>query len=207
MYTFPIYYFPPVSWFAACMGESNILLEVNIPYRKQRLTTRTWIQTANGALALVIPVGRKHHQLHIRDKQISYQEKWMLAHWRSISFAYKNSPYFEYYQEELQPLFQTEVPLLCDHLCACLHTSFALLGWEVSLSLSPSISPPLPSQFVQSHDLSSHEITQRIGAYPYQQVFDPFLPNLSILDVLFNLGPESGGYLRKIRQAIDAHFH
>ena len=107
----PVFYLPPVSWFARFIAQEDITLEQYENFPKQTYRNRANIYGANGKLSLIIPIKHTGDRL-MKDIQISYAENWQKLHWKSIKTAYQSSPYFEYYEDKLQSIFETREPSL-----------------------------------------------------------------------------------------------
>ncbi|MCI4670012.1 MAG: WbqC family protein [Bacteroidia bacterium] len=193
----PVCYFPPVHWFAAICSEEEILLEVCQHYRKQQLTSRTHILVANRVLPLTIPVKRRGAKIPIKDKKISLEENWALQHWRSLESAYKNSPFFEYYDEEIKAeIFNREENLL-NYLMSHISLMNSLMGITTRISFTEKyVERDSPFQDLRGDfDSGAKNLPSWFNPRPYPQVFGEFQAGLSILDLLFNLGPESKAFL------------
>lgn len=199
MKIFPVYYFPPVSWFAALSAETEVVLEQWIHFRKQQYTTRCYIRGANKVQLLSLPIVRDGEQVPLCKKQVSYEQGWQKDHWRGIESAYRSAPYFEYYEHEFAGFFREKHDTL---LGFHLHVLPFLLRWlnlEVRYTLSDKFTGP---EFWSGDLRDAFDPSGKPPAWfrcePYTQVFgEDFVPDLSILDLLFNLGPESGAYLRR----------
>lgn len=133
------------------------------------------------------------------QKRISYQEKWPLNHWRSIYYAYRNSPYFEYYADELLAFYEgNETSLLEFHLNG-LNLIKRWAGIETSFTLTEVYQENMEGipDFRKAFHASRNELSDWFNPKPYIQVFDGFDEDLSILDLIFNVGPETNGYLKQ----------
>ena len=195
----PVYYFPPVAWFAAVAQEKSVLLEQWSHYRKQNFHNRATIRTASQLLHLSIPVCKAKEHTPLNAREISYDWAWQRDQWRSLESAYRRSPYFEYYEEDLRPFFETEYRSLLQLNLEILDTLKRMLQLDTEWTLSSAYEEP---EFY-SEDLrlafptKSGELPAKFKPQPYLQVFgEDFVPNLSILDLLFNKGPESLGILK-----------
>lgn len=195
----PVCYFPPVHWYAALLAEKAVILEVCQHYRKQQLTSRTWIKVANRSLPLTIPVRRRGAKVAIRDKKISFDENWQLHHWRSLESAYRNSPYFEFYGEEIRESLMIQEDNLLNFVMRQTHLIRKLLGIETEILLSKQYLESESEQKDLRGDFPSgmNGLPKWFREIPYPQVFGEFQAGLSILDLLFNLGPESKVILLK----------
>ena len=158
MTVFPLFYFPPIPWFVGALQESEILLDIYQPYRKQRYFSRMEIRGPNQVVRLTIPIERRSKQLPLIHKNISYAERWRIQHWRSLVFSYKNSPYFPYYSDMLESYFRKKFPpshnfcwkVLNSHL-GCLAQVLRYISLPKALLLEQSLRITVPvSQTVQS---------------------------------------------------------
>ncbi|WNJ18504.1 WbqC family protein [Pontibacter sp. G13] len=194
---FPIAYFPPVHWFAAALKYDRIVLEISQFYRKQQYTSRAHVRLPNQVYPLTIPVERRGARVPIADKKITFTESWQQQHWRSLVTAYRNSPYFEYYEDRLQPLFEREFERLIDLHVAILDLVFPWLSHQPELLLSQSFQPSeaYSKDFRGDFDPARKKFPDWFVEVPYPQVFGEFEVGLSILDLLFNEGPNSRSIL------------
>lgn len=196
----PICYLPPVSYFSVLNGSSGtIQLERHEHYPKQTYRNRTSIYSANGKLDLIIPIqhGSKNRTA-MKDVRISYGGDWQRLHWTSIQTAYRSSAYFEYYEDDFAPFYQRRFEWLFDFNEAQLALVLRLLkiAKEVSHTLDYRDDYPLGTDFRQLlHPKRNSPLTH---CKMYHQVFASkhgFIADLSIVDLLFNHGPQSRGYL------------
>ena len=195
----PAFYLPPVSYFHLIKeNEQDICLEKYEHYPKQSYRTRAKIATANGVLDMIVPIvhGRKE-RVAMKDIRINYEFNWQRLHWLSLQTAYRSSPYFEYYEDDFAYFYEKQHDFLFDFnveqlqlILKCLKLDRHLTFTESyerggsSVDYREAIHPKKPS-------LMPH-------AKPYYQVFEDkhgFLPDLSIVDLLFNQGPQSKSYL------------
>jgi len=150
---------------------------------------------ANGSQTLTIPKERKSSdKTLISDINISNQDKWQKSHWQSIVSAYNSSPFFEYYKDELLPFYNTKYSTLFDFNLKLTKTILELMQVEKKLNFTSKFQKEF-----NGLDFRSSKFILK-NQEEYQQVFsdkNPFIPNLSILDVLFNLGPETTSYLER----------
>lgn len=191
-------YFPSIAHFIAIANANDLVFEVMDNYQKQTYRNRTLIYGANGKLPLTIPVkySQKNRQLY-KDICIANEEHWQLLHWKSLESAYKTSPFFEYYEDELRPLFFYKVENLMAHNLKCFETIMDCLQLEIAISKTSSFEKAPTTQIDFRHLANARkEATQTLA--PYTQVFNDkhgFIGNLSILDLLFNEGPNAITYL------------
>jgi hypothetical protein len=192
----PTAYFGPISYYAILLQHPNCTIELHEHFVKQSIRNRCNIYGANGTLQLTIPKQRKgSNKTIIKEIQISYKQDWQKQHWTAIQSAYNSSPYFEYYKDELQPLFEEKEEYL---------TSFNNKLQIVLLSiLQEGEKIKTTTEYLHQGDFSDlRNYNWKIEKQEkYDQVFmekQGFIPNLSILDLLFNLGPESADYLNNV---------
>jgi hypothetical protein len=197
-------YFAPVQYYWHMNRVDNVVLEVYEHYTKQTWRNRCTIATANGPMTLSLPIeANPNGKCPIRDIKLSDHGNWQHLHWNSIVSAYRSSPFFDYYEDDLRPFFNRKNSFLVDFneeireiMCEMID-----IHPKVSLSTVYQEEHALPEGW---QDLRTR-IHPKIGvketgfeATPYYQVFDRkygFMPNLSILDLVFNMGPESVLYL------------
>lgn len=196
---FPICYFGPIHWYAAALAEFPIILEANQHYQKQTYSSRTYIKMANRIMPLVIPVGRRGNRISIKEKRISYEEKWQINHWRSLKTAYQNSPYFEYYADMLQEFYQKKFNFLIDLQLSSLEiiNTALKLGLDFSLTTSYLSTDNYGMDYRNAFIKKRNSLPSWFKPIPYTQVFEGFDAGLSILDLLFNEGPSAIFLLRK----------
>ncbi len=200
MIVLPTAYFGPISHFALISHEKEYFIEKHETFCKQTYRNRCEISGPNGMLKLVVPVCKWHHRTTTADIKISYEEDWQSRHWKSICSAYLSSPYFEFYEEEVYPLFQLNEEFLIDYNLRCERKLKALLDLTAT------------DKYTTDYKIIAKDYRQLIcpkrsveiflvEPKPYIQVFSNkfnFQPNLSILDLLFNLGPNSKHYLQNL---------
>tara|TARA_R110002050_G_scaffold281956_2_gene429641 strand:- start:9614 stop:10237 length:624 start_codon:yes stop_codon:yes gene_type:complete len=191
-------YFPNIAHFVAMAKAKEVKLEVDDNFLKQTYRNRTYIYGANGKLALNIPVihTQKNRQKY-RDVKIFNEEKWQSLHWKSLLSAYRTSPFFEYYEDELQPLFELKADYILDFNLKCFEVICDCLQLELNTSKTEIYQDSLEN-FSDFRYLVNAKKEQPHTFDTYTQVFNEkhgFIPNLSILDLLFNEGPNALNYL------------
>jgi hypothetical protein len=197
--TFPLFYLPPISYFSALNAlDFQFELEKFENFPKQTFRNRTVVSSPNGPLNLFIPVikGSKFHTVY-KDVKISYDFKWQRLHWLSFEACYRNSAYFEFYEDEFVKFYQSKTTFLFDY-------NLELLNWILKqLKKNPQIefTAEYEKEKGESLDFRNHNDLKKSTDFqnkPYLQVFEDrngFLPNMSIVDLLFNQGPQSKLYL------------
>ncbi len=191
-------YFPSIASFVAIAKAQNVTFEVCDNYQKQTYRNRMHIYDANGKLSLTIPVvySQKNRQLY-KDILISEDTNWQDLHWKSIQSAYSSSPFFEFYQDDLLPLFTTKHQYLLDFNFKCLVVIYDCLQLPFEYMRS-KIYNQATNDRTDYRSLVDNRREKEQPFKPYVQVFDDkhgFIPNLSILDLICNEGPNALMYL------------
>ena len=192
-------YFPSITNYVVFTQNQNICFEIQDNYQKQTYRNRCYIYGANGKLGLHIPV---HYTQNNRQKTqeilIDNNSAWKSVHWKSIESAYKTSPFFEFYQDELKPLFKKTDNLLLPFVWECFETINRCIEFELHYKTSKIFNKNTAVNDFRHLISPQKNILTKFN--PYIQVFQTkhhFIPNLSILDLLFNIGPETLSFLKK----------
>ena len=202
-------YFGPIDYFANIFQADEIKIETEENYQKQSYRNRCSIYGANGKLDLNVPVTHNKvigKRLMTKDALIANEFDWQKLHWKSIESAYRTSPYFEFYEDELRPLFEKKHKFLLDLNFETLDIIKDLLqeDWNLSKTDEYQMSP---SGVIDLRKEFSPKIETKVIIPEYTQVFSDkygFIPNLSILDIMFMEGPNTETYLRSINLANNA---
>jgi len=192
-------YFPPAVFFKYFNSAEKILLDASEYFVKQTLRNRTYICGANGKFPLIVPVKHTGGKLTmVKDIRISYDSQWQKIHWRSLTSAYRNSPFFEYYEDEIAPFFFNQEQFLLDLNEKILKVLFNLIKINSALIRTEKYIHQYCDGENDLRELSDPSLffdlcmTEKVIAYP--QVFssaNEFIPGLSVLDILFNKGKDS----------------
>ena len=184
-------YLPPVNYLSAVIKRDFIIIEKQEHFVKQTYRNRCEILTANGKLSLSIPLIKQADKELISEKKISYAEDWQKQHWRAITSAYKNSPYFEYFEDEFKPFYENQFEFLLDYNTKLLQTILHILRIQKDIQFTDHFEVT-PNNRVDLRNLSDIKQVEA-DTRPYYQVFgaSAFVPNLSCLDALFNIGLET----------------
>ena len=196
----PIFYLPPVSWFAVFLKEENeIVLEQYENFPKQTYRNRTNIYGANGRLSLIIPINHSGERV-MKEIKVSHRENWQKLHWKSIKTAYQSSPYFEFYEDKLQKIFEFESDSLIQFNLNALKIVLDILKTEKAYSLNIEyVKIPLEENYREKFSAKKES---EIEMEEYYQTFSDklgFEKDLSILDLICNKGPETLTYLKNIQ--------
>lgn len=196
-------YFPPVQYFSKLSEHKDITLEACENYQRRSYRNRCLIGAANGIIALSVPVlkGKSENQA-IRDVRISYETNWQRVHLRSIMSSYRHSPYYEFVIDELIFTWVNHEKYLFDLNFKILEVIIELSGLSnIQISLSKKYTEIVdnePDWRKIIHPRVDIRDDKQFQVIPYQQAFSDrhgFQPNLSILDTLFQIGPEIPDYL------------
>ena len=196
----PLFYLPPISWFSVFLQQdAEVTLEQFENFPKQTYRNRTVIYGANGRLALIIPIlhnGKKT----ISDIEVSQRENWQKLHWKSIKNAYQSSPYFEFYEDQLQQIFNFETQSLFQFNLNALQIIQKILKTEKAYSLNEEFTKT-PAEVDFRNQFSAKKESEFEMEEYYQTFSDKlgFEKDLSILDLICNKGPESLTYLRNVQ--------
>ncbi len=191
-------YLPPVLYFAVAIRSNSVFIEKHEGFVKQTFRNRCYIYSANGKQALVVPVIRKNNTI-ITDVKVDYSSNWNKSHWRSIESAYNKSPFFLYYSDYFRPFYSKKFIFLFDLNIELTELIFKLLKSEKSLLFTEKFS----KEFNDCYDYRNIISPKNKNPYytledDYNQVFNEkfgFLENLSIVDLIFNMGNFSKEYL------------
>lgn len=198
---FPTAYFPPLSYFTELIQYDCVMIEVKETYPKQTLRNRCSILTSNGPNNLSVPVTRPGGNHSTTESiQIFQAERWQIRHLRALEAAYKSSPYFDHYIHHFEPVFHQKFETLIELNALIYQIIGKLLKISTSVKCTDHFQKSLENQTDKRNYFDSKPISPGIFFEPYTQVFSDrfrFEPNLSILDLIFNLGPESREYLMK----------
>ena len=188
-------YLPNVIWFRNFLKYENTLIEREENFVKSSFRNRCEIAGANGKQKLSIPIvgGRDHHQLY-KNVKVDNSVQWQKIHWQSIRSAYGSTPFFEFYAERFQPFYEKEFEFLFEFNHELLKTVLKILKTEKAFELT-SMFYKQPEGVIDLRGKKEAEPLKR-----YYQTFEDrngFQENLSVIDVVFNLGPQAKEYLFK----------
>lgn len=205
-------YLAPVSYYAKLFHAPRVIIEAHENYNKQTYRNRAFIGTDQGALALSIPVEKGYKiKCPIREIRLSDHGEWRHQHLVAFMSNYGNSPFYEYYIDDIEAIIRAPYTFLFDLNETLREKICQLIGFTPCIQYSEEYIPPQqPDTDNVSSDIADfrnsihpkkdfHHEDPNFQAIPYYQVFNnrrPFMENLSILDLLFNMGPESLFVLR-----------
>ncbi|MDR3652410.1 MAG: WbqC family protein [Paludibacter sp.] len=189
-------YLAPVEYYSAMAQAKTVYLEHCDYYVKQTYRNRCHIAAANGAMVLSIPVEKSgNEKVLTRDVRISGHNDWQIHHWRSIVSAYNSSPFFEYFKDDLLPFFEKKWTFLWDFNSEIQLKMLELLELQIKIKYTEIYKAKWEDDVLDLRESIHPKKENRAGDIKsYYQVFEQrfgFQPNLSIIDLLFNMGNES----------------
>jgi hypothetical protein len=198
----PAAYFPPIKYFVEIICSKTILIEQMETFPKQTYRNRCEIMTAAGRASLIVPVTKPQgNHTMTRDIEICYREPWQQHQWKTLETAYRSSPFFSYYADIIQPLFESREISLLMHNQDILAIISRLIGIDLAVEFTQDYIKR-PENIIDLRSEISPKKHRALHEFPaYPQVFGHiygFIGGLSILDLLFNIGPDSVQYLKSI---------
>ena len=190
-------YLPNLHYFYYIFNAQTITIEQHENYQKQSFRNRTQLLSANGVLNLSIPIIKSNNSQLITDIKICYKENWQKNHWRAIESAYKNSPYFEFFETDLKQFYTSPFQNLFNFNLKQLQLILKLLKQPISINFTTQYQKQINNvidlrQTIHPKiNFSTDGLVQKSLNTPYYQTFETkfnFTPNLTILDALFNIG-------------------
>ncbi len=194
-------YFGSVQYIKQIATANSIVIDVHEPFKKMSYRNRTLIVSAQGPLLLTVPLqSGRDQKASMYDVKICYGQNWPIKHLKAMRSCYKRSPFFEYYEEGLNQLLKTRYPYLIDLNMGILDWLQKVLKTDYTISKTTATIPYLDPNFIEARDSSNaSSIDQNIANQVYSQVFSDkieFIPNASILDLLFCMGLSTNIYLK-----------
>ncbi|WP_282628292.1 WbqC family protein [Empedobacter sedimenti] len=196
--TFAAFYFGPIDYYAEMVKSQSLNIEVCENFQKQTYRNRMNILGANGKLMLNIPIFHNGTRL-FKDLQPSYEYDWQKEHIKSLKSAYQSSPYFEYYEDDIIPILEQKEKFLLDFNLKTIDFINNKLKLDLDIQQTESY-----QSIDQEFDFRNQFSAKKPAQYElteYAQVFDDkfeFIPDLSILDLLFSEGPSAVVYLKNL---------
>ena len=200
MTLFTTAYFPSISYMARFLKEDAPVIEVWETYHKQTYRNRCRVMTANGMESLSVPVVKVNgNHTMTKDMAISPIEPWQHIHSRCLESAYKASPYFDHYYDQLRPIFEGHFERLIDLNDAAMKAIFNMLKVDKEIVHTTDYVHEAENDLRETFNPKKQVDASLFPTY--YQVFSekyPFAPDLSVLDLIFNEGPEANSYLKRI---------
>jgi hypothetical protein len=191
-------YLPPVEYFSLIAHADEISIEREENYIKQSYRNRCYILSSHGKQLLSVPVYLgSQHKTPLKEIRIDYSKRWQQVHLRALTASYNSSPYFQYYFEIIEKIISRKTDLLIDLNSELTRSVLDILKIKKKLSYTASFEPAVSGGYDYRYNLSPKKKSQFV-VNEYIQVFDNdnhFVQGLSIVDLIFNMGPEAVGYL------------
>ena len=200
MTLFTTAYFPSISYMARFLTEDEPFIEIWETYHKQTYRNRCCVMTANGVESLSVPVVKVNgNHTMTKDMTISPIEPWQHIHSRCLESAYKAAPYFDHYYDYLRPIFEGHFERLVDLNDAALKAVLKMLKVNKEIAHTTDFVRETENDLREAF---SPKKQADASLFPtYYQVFSekyPFAQDLSVLDLIFNEGPEAHSYLKRL---------
>lgn len=190
-------YLPPIEYFSLIKSSHEILVEANENYIKQTYRNRCYILSPGGPQMLSVPVFEgSRKKVGIREVRIDYSKRWQQVHLRALRAAYGKSPWFDFYFDEFEQIITSEHEYLFDLNGTLLKSALKILKINSAIADTSEFAPCL--SLPNDHRYNLHPGNRaEFRNKRYLQVFGEghFTENLSIIDLIFNMGPEAEGYL------------
>lgn len=195
-------YFPSVAYFVALANADKVVIDTCEHFEKQTYRNRCTIVGANGPLNLTIPIQHTKLKIPMKDVLIDYKQKWLNTHWRAIQSAYGKAPFFDYYAFYIEEELKQEYSGLMELNKALLTLCLKLLQLDVRIEWSENYIEPNEVGIIDFRSFihPKKQIAELSGFKPemYTQIFgNEFVPNMSILDLLFCEGPNALEIIRR----------
>ena len=204
-YILPLTYLGNILYYAH-LTSGRCTIDIHSNYIKQTYTNRCSIISANGIQDLTIPIIKPKEKTPIKDIRISSHHTWQQLHWRARQSAYNSTPFYEYFCDDYLPFYQKKWDFLLDFNLKIQEKTLELLNFQ-------KIESYLSDTYIEKSNFNTKDLREVINPKkfdvslynnlntPYYQIFNQkfgFMPNLSIIDLLFNMGNEARIYLKKI---------
>lgn len=198
-------YLAPVQYYAWMLAADEVLLEQHDHYMKQTYRNRCTIAAADGPLSLTVPIIKpESDKCPMKDIRISDHGNWRHLHWNALKSAYRMSPFWEYYEDDFRPFYEQKWEFLMDYNQALQEKVCELIDFTPNITRTEAFLSPSEAEIQDLRDVihPKRDIAAdgKFQVVPYYQVFKErqgFLPNMSIMDLLMNMGPESLLILKK----------
>jgi hypothetical protein len=191
-------YLPPVEYFSRILNADIILVEREENYHKQTYRNRCCILSERGIQILTVPVYLgSFHKIPIKEIRIDYSKRWQQIHLGAIASSYGSSPFFEFYFEDFERIIMEKYELLIDINSRLTDAALKILGLNKSPCFTTSFIPPAKMKNDFRYTISPKN-KSALASKEYTQVFNrnkEFIVGLSIIDLIFNTGPEAVNYL------------
>lgn len=193
-------YFPNIFSFKTIINSTNILFEVNDHYVKQTLRNRTSIHAANGKLNLSVPVKFSSTKKEkYKDIRICYDSNWQKIHLKSIESAYKNSPFYDFFEDYFINFYNKKEKFLVDLNFSSIRLIFEILEKELNCNFTNEYLEKYVDLTDYRSLLTNKNFNEKVNFKNYTQVFQEkngFIENLSSIDLIFNKGLDFEDFIK-----------
>lgn len=198
----PPAYFGPITYFGHLVPAGGVGLRSCDRFQKQTIRNRSEILGANGKIRLTVPLIKWSTKVSINEIRIDNSSNWKHVHWMSIQSAYRNSAFFDHYENQINSFFKEEFDFLVDLNVASIRLAVTLLKTDLDIQLIEESNDLNSESFI---DLTAEFVKKRptLPLPKYTQVFSDrfdFVSDLSVLDLVFNLGPRALFYLQNLHK-------
>lgn len=192
-------YLAPVEYYASLYRSELVVIEINDNYQKQSYRNRCTIASANGPISLSIPIVKPDKdKSRMKDIRIADHANWRHLHWNAILSAYSSTPYFQYFEDDFRPFYERKIEFLHDFNEELRQLICRFIGIESKVSYTETYINEEIEGYIDLREKIHPKKESDFKTEPYYQIFASkygFINNLSILDLLFNMGNEARLYL------------
>ena len=192
-------YLAPVEYYASLYRSELVVIEINDNYQKQSYRNRCTIASANGPISLSIPIVKPDKdKSRMKDIRIADHANWRHLHWNAILSAYSSTPYFQYFEDDFRPFYERKIEFLHDFNEELRQLICRFIGIESKVSYTETYINEEIEGYIDLREKIHPKKESDLKTEPYYQIFASkygFINNLSILDLLFNMGNEARLYL------------
>lgn len=192
-------YFAPISQYVALTKKDSFVFEVEDNFQKQTYRNRCYIYASLGKLQMNVPIIRTHNSVNkqkTKDTKVDNDYAWQKRQLKTLQAAYRSSPYYEFYEDDIMPIFENKQHFLQD--LNILTHEFIMDALQENIPFTKTTEYLKEPSLKDARFLANPKLNEPFNFKPYTQVFDDkygFIPNLSILDLLFMEGPNTISYL------------